>query len=240
MCTGWEKPGGGWEELRERCCWVSNIAINYEKRSWKRILCPIKKHEWTEVELGRNPLIREENLSWKKFFTEKRREEREGARWRWSQGVVWKILEAHEITIILAIGGIVPRDPPWGLFKPTFTGSWARFKNHRPVLRGRAPGKHFQSRGTAVYRGNQESRNIFYGIDFSFLFLFSFLREFLRPPLFPRRGGFVCVNVDGNLNAVNINPFHWNFWSVWNVVFIVGILGLMSEIVLKWIPCVCV
>lgn len=216
MCTGWEKPGGGWEELRERCCWVSNIAINYEKRSWKRILCPIKKHEWSEVELGRNPPIREENLSWKKFFTEKRREEREGARWRWSQGVVWKILEAHEITIILAIGGIVPRDPPWGLFKPRLS----RARGHALKIIGPCYG--------GVHRGNifrvgeprfiEETRKVeifFMGSTFLFFSFFLFYESFWGPR---------C-----SLGGEDLFAWMWTeIWTLWTSTLFTGIFEVFE------------
>lgn len=143
-----------------------------------------------------------------------------------------KILEAHEITIILTIGGIVPRDPPWGLFKPRLS----RARGHALRIIGPCYG--------GVHRGNifrvgeprfivETWKEVEIFLWCRLFFSFFFLREFLRPPLFPRRGGFVlreCGNFERWFSEHQ--PFSLEFLKC--VMFIVGILGVLGLMRLKW------
>lgn len=137
--------------------------------------------------------------------------------------MVSKILE---ITIILAIPGIVPRDPPWGLFKPRLS----RARGHAlkiigPCYGGVHPGKTFSESGEGR-RGEPrfivetgKGVEIFLWDRLFFSFLSFFTRQFLRPLLFPsRRGGFVCcVNVDGNLNSDSTSTLFTGIFEVFEV-----------------------
>lgn len=126
-----------------------------------------------------------------------------------------KILEAHEITIILTIGGIVPRDPPWGLFKPRLS----RARGHALRIIGPCYG--------GVHRGNvfrvgeprfivETWKEVEIFLWCRLFFSFFFYESFWGPRCSLGGEDLFCVNVEIlNADSVNINLFHWNFWSVW-------------------------